>query len=136
VKILLIVIGLLSFLSASELHWNSDYKKALQEAKIQNKDIYMLITASDCRWCRKFEDVTLSRAEVIEHLKEKYVLLSIDRDFDDVDRRFNLKSIPRHYFIDKNDKIIHTFLGAWKKDDFYSFLKDVVVKKLKIEENR
>jgi len=132
-KSLLLLLGLVGSIFGSDLGWNSDYQEALKEAKAQNKDIYMLITSNDCRWCRKFEEITLSKAEVIKKLQKKYILLSIDRDFDDVDKRFNLRTIPRHYFIDKNDNIIYTFAGAWKKDDFYSFLKDVEEKKKKLE---
>ncbi len=130
-KKLFIIIGLLSSLYSSDLDWNSNYKKALQEAKLQNKDIYFLITSSDCRWCRKFETKTLGDTEVIEKLKEKYVLLAMNKDFDDIPSKFKAKSVPKHYFITSKDEIIHSFLGAWMKEDFYSFLSDVDKRKAK-----
>ncbi|MEA1955159.1 MAG: hypothetical protein U9N02_01550 [Campylobacterota bacterium] len=37
-----------TFLIASELGWSNNYKKTLTLAKKQNKDIYILITSSDC----------------------------------------------------------------------------------------
>ncbi|MEA3227515.1 MAG: DUF255 domain-containing protein [Campylobacterota bacterium] len=139
-KIFILTIGVLSFLSASsELNWNSSYEKALKEAKAQNKDIYMLIVSSDCRWCRKFESTTLQDSEVIKRLEKKYILLEVNKDKDFIDPRFNTKSVPRHYFIREDEKIIHNFLGAWNRSDFYSFLKDVDKKReliLKTKENR
>ncbi len=124
-KQLIILISLISLLTSSELNWNDNYNKALQEAKTQNKDIYLLITSSDCRWCRKFESTTMQDKEVLKDLSKKYVFIQMNKDIDDIPNKFNIKSVPRHYFITKNDENIHTFLGAWNREDFYSFLKDV-----------
>ncbi len=124
-KHLIILFGFISILSSSELNWNDDYDKALAQAKAQDKDIYLLITSSDCRWCRKFESTTMQDKELLSNLSQKYVFIQMNKEIDDIDSKFNTKSVPRHYFITKEDKIIHTFLGAWNREDFNSFLKDV-----------
>ena len=124
-KQILMIIALSTMLFSAHLDWNSDYKKALTEAKTQNKDVYMLITSADCRWCRKFESQTLQDRSVIKRLKEQYVLLHIDRDKNYFPSKFKSKRVPRHYFITNNGEIIYSFLGFWEKDDFFSFLRDV-----------
>lgn len=124
-KLLVMIVALVSFLSGAELNWNNDYKKALIQAKEQNKDIYMLITSSDCRWCRKFESTTLQDQSVIDRLKEQYVLLLTNRDIHFIPEGLKKKRVPRHYFLTVKGQIIYSFLGAWNKEDFYSFLKDV-----------
>jgi len=124
-KFLLSLITLTTMLFSSNLDWNSDYYKALEDAKVQKKDVYMLITSQTCKWCRKFESRTLQDKSVIKRLKEQYVLLHIDRDKNYFPKEFKSKRVPRHYFITSKGEIIYSFLGFWEKDDFFSFLRDV-----------
>ncbi len=125
VKYFLTIVMLSSILFSADLNWNDNYNRALKDAKAQNKDIYMLITSNDCRWCRKFESTTLQKKAVIDRLKEQYVLLHVDRDMDDFPKNFKSKRVPRHYFLTSKGQIIYSFLGYWEKEDFFSFLKDV-----------
>lgn len=124
-KHIIISILFLSSLVASELNWSNDYKKALQIAKKEKKDIYVLVTSDSCRWCRKFENTTLQDEKVLELLKLKYVLVHADRDRDFLPKNFNTKSVPRHYFVTSEEQIIFTFLGYWEELDFKSYLRDV-----------
>ena len=124
-KQILMIIAFSTMLFSANLDWNNNYHKALEEAQAQNKDVYMLITSSDCRWCRKFESITLQDKSVIKRLKEQYVLLHIDRDKNYFPNKFKSKRVPRHYFITNKGQIIYSFLGFWEKDDFFSFLSDV-----------
>ena len=124
-KFLLALITLTTMLFSSNLDWNSDYYKALEDAKIQKKDVYMLITSQSCRWCRKFESTTLQDKAVIKRLKKQYILLHIDRDNNYFPAKFKSKRVPRHYFITNKGQKIYSFLGFWEKNDFFSFLRDV-----------
>lgn len=124
-KVVLIYSLLTSLLFGANLDWPSDYEAALQEAKKENKSVYMLITSADCRWCRKFENTTLQEEIVINRLKEKYILLHVDRDEDDFPSKFKRERVPRHYFIKANGDVIYSFLGYWDREDFFSFLGDV-----------
>lgn len=123
----------ITLLAGAELGWSNDYKKAIDDANVQNKDIYVLITASDCRWCRKFENTTLQEKDMIDYLKSKYVLVHLDRDFDDLPEHLVAKRVPTHYFVTKDGKIIHTFPGYWSSEDFKVFLGDIEEKKLKLQ---
>ena len=105
--------------------WSHDYTQALKNAKKEKKLVYMLITSEECRWCRKFESTTLEDEEVLQRLKQKYVLLHIDRDKDYMPEYFKKERVPRHYFITQKGEIIHSFLGYWSSEDFHSFLDDV-----------
>ncbi|MDY0234022.1 MAG: thioredoxin family protein [Sulfurimonas sp.] len=124
-KYIIMSIVFLSSLFASELNWHSDYKKAVEIAKKERKDVYVLITSDSCRWCRKFEDTTLEDKRVLELLRQKYILVHADRDMDALPKEFNIKSVPRHYFVTPDEKIIFTFVGYWDELDFRSYLRDV-----------
>ena len=97
-KLILVTLVFITTLFSAELDWPNDYKAALVQAKKENKDIYMLITSADCRWCRKFEASTLQDDKTIERLKKQYVFLHIDRDWDEIPEHFKKKRVPRHYF--------------------------------------
>jgi len=133
-KYLVIIAALISSLWSAELGWSDDYEKALKIAKKEKKHVYVLVTSSSCRWCRKFENTTLQDKEVLKRLKEKYVLVHADRDMDDLPEWFKIKRVPRHYFVTAKGEEILSFLGYWDSLDFKSYLGDVDKKyKEKIE---
>ncbi len=118
---------LVSSLLSADLEWPSDYKQALEKAKKEHKQVYMLITSQNCRWCRKFENKTLEDEQIMQKLQAKYVLLHIDRDKDFLPEKYKSKRVPRHYFITPKGEVIYTFLGYWDIEDFSSFIDDVDV---------
>ena len=113
------------FLFAGESGFLHDYQKALQEAQLQHKAVYMLITSQTCRWCKKFEEQTLSDKDTIDALKKEFVLLHLDRDNDTFPKTYDTKRIPRHYFITSKGEVIYTFLGYWNVENFNAFLYDI-----------
>jgi len=124
-KYIILSIIFLSSLMASELNWLSEYKEAVKIAKKEKKDIYILISSNSCNWCRKFKNTTLQDERVLELLRKKYVLVHADRDKDTLPENFNIKSVPRHYFVTSDEKIIFTFVGYWDEFNFRSYLRDV-----------
>ncbi len=134
-KYLLVMLALISTLWSAELGWSEDYETSLKLAKKENKGLYVLLTSSTCRWCRKFENTTLQDKEVIKKLKEKYVLVHADRDIDDFPEWFKTKRVPRHYFVTNKGEEIYSFLGYWDSLDFKSFLGDVDKKYKEKKEN-
>lgn len=111
-------------LFADALGWSSSYAEALQKAQQSNKSIYMLITSQNCRWCRKFENTTLQEEAVRARLQNNYVLVHIDRDANPLPSKFQVAPVPRHYIVKPDGAVIHTFIGFWEKDDFFSYLDD------------
>lgn len=128
-KILFTILALAAMLFASKAEFIHDYDKALEMAKAQNKDIYMLVTSDDCRWCRKFETLTLNDEQTMKNLKEKYILLSLNRDKDKIPAIYKVKRVPKHFFLTKNGEIIYACLGFWNPDDFASFMDEAQKKK-------
>ncbi len=124
-KYLWLVALLISSLYGGELGWSDDYEKSLKLAKVENKSVYVFVTSSTCRWCRKFEDTTLQDKEVLKKLHEKYILVHADRDMDDLPKWFDVKRVPKHYFVTADGKEIYSFLGYWDSLDFKSYLGDV-----------
>lgn len=128
-KILIIITMLLSAVYSADLNWLHNYDKALAQAKKECKDVYLFIGADKCKWCDKFKKETLSKQDVINTLKEDYVLLYMSRDRHKIPKRFEVKGVPRHYFLTNDGKIIHADRGSREVDGFFSLLEEVDLKK-------
>jgi len=71
----LLVLG--SFASAAE--WMTDYAKALNQAKQQNKPVLMNFTGSDwCTWCIRLDKEVFSAQSFSDYAAQKLILLKID----------------------------------------------------------
>lgn len=128
-KIILIVTLLLLNTYAAELNWEHNYDKALNQAKKEGKSVYLFIGADVCRWCDKFKDMTLSNQDVINKLKEDYVLLYMSRDRHNIPKHFEVQGVPRHYFLTHEGEIIYSTRGSREIDGFYSLLEEVDLSK-------
>lgn len=128
-----LLLGLLSIIVLSscstESVWLHDYNKALETAKEQDKDVYLFIGADECRFCDRFKELTLSKDEVIQRLKEEYILLYLSRDQHKIPEHFATQGVPRHYFLTPNGTIIHEDQGSREVDGFFSILDEVDLKK-------
>ncbi len=112
-----------------ELEFSNDYNEVMKEAQKEKKDVYMLITSSNCRWCKKFEESTLINIPLIKTIEKKYVILHVTRGFDDIPQKFEALRVPKHYFLSNKGEIIYSFAGYWSAEDFSSFLDDVAKRK-------
>ena len=128
-KFLLGLILLSSVLFGFKADFMHDYNKALELAKAQKKDVYLLVTSADCKWCRKFEKITLSDAGTMKMLKEKFILLVLSRGEDVIPSHIKAKRVPKHFFLNSDGKLIYSILGYWNPQDFASFVSEVDKKK-------
>ncbi|RYD77767.1 MAG: thioredoxin family protein [Verrucomicrobiaceae bacterium] len=59
--------------------WVTDYEKALQQAKQENKKVLLDFTGSDwCGWCIKLQEDVFSKPEFKEYAKQNLVLVELD----------------------------------------------------------
>lgn len=123
-KYLILVIALIANLSAS-FDWPSDYEAALEQAKKEKKGVYLFLGSEYCKYCERFEKEVLSKDEVLKRLKKEYVLLYLSRDIDDIPKKFEIKPVPRHYFLTSEGKIIYTTIGSRSLEGFYELLDEV-----------
>ena len=120
---------MLSTLNGVELDWEHDYGKALAEARRENKVVYLFIGADRCKYCDKFKDMTLSKADVIAHMEKDFVLLYLSRDQHIIPDKFEQFGVPRHYFLTPMDEIIRSEQGIWDAQGWYIILEEVISEK-------
>jgi len=121
-KYLVLLFILISSLYSANLDWSNDYKKALVDAKKENKLVYIFITSDSCQWCRKFENTTLQDKDILKRLHSEFITIHLSRDRDTIPEQFETAPIPRHYFTDTEGNILYNSLGHRGVDCFDAFM--------------
>jgi thioredoxin-related protein len=94
-------------------------------AEEQNKKILMIFTSDHCSWCKKLKN-TLSDPKVIEAL-DNYIICYVDiKDFENKNliKKYNIKSIPSAFILDKKENIIKNHIGYQNADQLINWLKN------------
>ena len=111
---------------ALELVWEKDAPTAFAKAKVENKNVVLIVEAKYCKWCKKLKATTLADERVIKRL-QNYVLVKI--------RRCDKKAMsimpesyypaPSTFFMTPEKEIIEKAIGYFEADDFLSYIDDV-----------
>ncbi|HIP51558.1 MAG TPA: thioredoxin family protein [Campylobacterales bacterium] len=107
------------------LNWGNDYNKALAIAKKEDKMVYLFIGADKCVHCDRFKEQTLSNKELIETMKEDYVLLYMSRDRHDIPDGFEKYGVPMHYFLTSDGKQVAHIVGSRELAGWYDVLDEI-----------
>ncbi|CAA6819176.1 MAG: Thymidylate kinase (EC [uncultured Sulfurovum sp.] len=135
-KLLLIIVVILSLFllykygstvesKSTELNWEHNYKNALLRAKKENKEVYLFIGADSCIHCDRFKEQTLSDEELIETMKEDYVLLYMSRDRHNIPDGFKKYGVPMHYFLTADGNITAHIVGSRELAGWYDVLDEI-----------
>ncbi len=125
VTILFLTFLLVSTLNAIELNWEHNYNKALEKAKKEKKLVYLFIGADQCKYCKRFKELTLSNKDLIKTMKKDYVLLYMSRDQHEIPDKFEIFGAPRHYFLTPAGAVIADGQGSRELDGWYDILDEV-----------
>ncbi len=124
-KIFFSIFLISSTLNAIELNWEHNYENALKTAKKEHKMVYLFIGADVCKHCDRFKKQTLSNKELIERMKEKYVLLYMSRDQHNIPDGFEKYGVPMHYFLTADGKTIAVVQGSRELEGWYDVLDEI-----------
>ncbi len=124
-KKLLMILGMLWLMPALLTAGNTPLDRALQQAKEQHKTVLLMISQEGCPMCIYMKRNALKDPEVTAYLRKHYIMTTLDRDFDDIPKRFSTFVTPTFFFIDADTgKIVdEPFRGGAKADAFLRILK-------------
>ena len=105
--------------------WSESYSDALAAAQKEGKAVYLLITAPECRWCRKFKQTTLTDGAVRKRLERLAVGVEVYRGQGDYPKHLKAPMVPMHYFLAADGSVLVKMPGHWNIEDFMSILDDV-----------
>jgi len=111
-------------LIASEVEVIYNYDDAINLAIKERKKVLLLIKKDSCQWCKKMINITLKDKNVQKLIKDKYILVFIDRDSSNYPIRFYSKAVPATFIIDAQ-KIIESemILGYVDPERFFNIIK-------------
>lgn len=109
-----------------ELVWEKDTATAFEKAKIEHRNVMLMVESEHCRWCKKMKAETLENEEVKKRL-QKYVLVKIYREDEEA-----MKILPKdHYpapttfFMTPQGETLEQVTGYYEALDFISYINDV-----------
>ena len=124
-KIILIVLISFGFVHAEPLTKVSSYEAAKIQAIKENKQLMVLITTENCKYCKKMKRTTFAIPKVIERIENSYIFVEVTRFKDSYPRSLNAIGVPTTYFLyNDGTPIMRGVLGYWNSIDFMSFMDD------------
>ena len=104
----------------SELSFYS-YEDAMQVAKEQNKNVYVLFGGEHCPWCHKQKDVLL-KDSVTKSLSD-YVVCYVDTSEErEISTKYRIRTIPVSIIVDSEDGVIKKNVGYMDEPKFLKWL--------------
>src|SRR4051812_40361792 len=116
-KVLASFMLLVSLASALADEWGTDYAKAVDQAKTENKPILLDFTGSDwCGWCMKMKKEALDKPEFKEYAKNNLVLMEVDfphkktqpkelkKQNQELSQKYKINGYPCFILVDGNGK--------------------------------
>lgn len=114
------------FESFHTLHWETQLDKAFQIAQDEQKNVFVMVEDTHCKWCIKMKRGALSDKRVQERLKQ-YVLVKVSRGNRDEVNQLELFDdiIPNFYFMTPKREMIENIVGYFRTDDFLGYIKEL-----------
>ncbi|GAB4123268.1 MAG: hypothetical protein OHK0045_13110 [Raineya sp.] len=105
-----------------EGNWN----EVLQEAKKQNKPIFVDFYTSWCGPCKLMTKTTFANVNVGDYLNDNYIAYKVNcesREGAQLAEKFEVYSYPTLCFFDKNGKLQNKEIGYKNAQDFLALLQ-------------
>lgn len=109
---------------AKTMAYETEYEKALERAKKEDKKLMVLMISNFCPWCTKFENKTLVDKSVDSAIKSKYIPLIINKEEKNFPSYLATPIVPTTYFINPHkEEILHQSVGFSNKIEFLNLLQ-------------
>ena len=110
---------------ANGVHFEHNFDKALKKARVENKEVMMMYSATWCPECNYMKEVVFKDKRVVKYIENHFVLLGLDIQKDKLPKGFNFVGIPTFFFIGKDAKQTGKIVGGDKAGKFLKKLKDL-----------
>lgn len=121
-RFILILVFSFSSLWGVEFH---SYADALEIQKTNKKIIMIKIVRDDCRYCENMQTNVCENAEMYKWLEERFILVKVNLDKNDVPLDIKVSFTPSFYFVNKDQQIVKMIPGAWSIEDFKDLTRGI-----------
>lgn len=97
------------------------YKTALENAKKENKPVFIMLYADWCPHCNQMKKEVFSDSKVMDFLNKNYVCVWKNIEKEEgiaLKNKFNTKSLPAFLFLDANETLLYVLKGGMKSPEF------------------
>ncbi|WP_166924115.1 thioredoxin family protein [Flavobacterium poyangense] len=111
------------------------YKTGLENAKKENKSLFVMLYADWCPHCNQMKKEVFSDPTVMDFLKKNYVCvwLNIEKEEGKIlQKKFNTKSLPTFLFLDTNETLLYNLKGEMKTAAFMTDAHNALNPKLQL----
>lgn len=116
--------------SEGKVNWVSNYDRAMDMGKTENRSVMIYFYTTWCSWCRKLERDTYSNDEVADFLNNNFICLRIDAGKNsDLIALYGIPGYPAMVFLSPEGKELGRILGYRQPDIFMLEAHPYVVKK-------
>ncbi len=87
--------------------WQDWEDEVFEKARSENKPIFLVISASWCRWCKSMDEMAFSNASVIEIIEKEFVPILVDKDKrPDINERYNMGGWPSCSVLNADGEVV------------------------------
>lgn len=102
----------------------TDFQKAIDDAKTQNKSVMIVFDQKNCVYCDMLREDVLSNDTVISKLNEGYITVFVDiNENPQLASQFKIYGTPTVVFLKSNQSEIQRIEGYVDADEFLDILK-------------
>lgn len=97
------------------------YKTALENAKKENKPVFVMLYADWCPHCNQMKKEVFSDSSVMDFLHKNYICIwkNIEKEEGiSLKNKFSTKSLPTFLFLDSNETLLYALKGELKTPEF------------------
>jgi len=113
-KLCTFILGLIVATSAFGIHWETDYQKALGQAKAQSKPLLLFFTGTGwCPYCVKLENEVFKTQEFENAAGNQYIFMMIDYQHGKVSQKtkdlldqYHIKGFPTVVIVNGQEKVL------------------------------
>ncbi len=110
----------------SKIKWESDLKRALEQAQKDGKLVLVHFGTESCSWCKKMDADTFSSPEVGTACAKGYVAVALDADREkDLTKKYGIERVPTAVVLLPEGDLVETLDGYAPAGEFSEWLTHV-----------
>jgi YHS domain-containing protein len=112
-------------LEPEAIAWRDDYGRALEEARVANRLLWIQFTGPWCPNCTRMERDSFPHPAVVQHARDSFVPVKLRSDVhEQLALRFNLSGLPATIIVTPNREIRASHQGYLGPEEFEAFLRE------------
>ena len=111
----------------NSMKYEKNYTEAIKKAKVEKKQVMLVLSSSSCPWCRKMEKQTLSNFAIDKIVKDNFIPLALDKDNDTYPNKFEPQYVPTVLFINpKTEEYFVQSVGYKAPEKFKESIEEAI----------